>query len=50
LNQGESIFIGGLRVTFTGVIDRKVYLGIASQQGESGFSSMEGKLDNEIFI
>jgi carbon storage regulator CsrA len=47
-NIGESIFIGDLCVTITGVFNKKVQLGIVNQRERSGFSTLEGKLEEVI--
>jgi sRNA-binding carbon storage regulator CsrA len=47
---GESIIIGDLSVTVTGIFNKKVQLGIVNQKEKSGFSTLEGKLEAEISI
>jgi sRNA-binding carbon storage regulator CsrA len=49
-NIGESIIIGDLCVTVTGVFNKKVQLGIVNQREKSGFSTLEGKLETVITI
>ena len=49
-NIGESIIIGDLCVTVTGIFEKKVQLGIINQREKSGFSSLEGKLEAVITI
>jgi sRNA-binding carbon storage regulator CsrA len=49
-NIGESIIIGDLCVTVTGVFNKKVHLGIVNQREKSGFSTFEGKLEAVINI
>ena len=49
-NIGESILIGDLCVTVTGVFGKKVQLGIVNQKEKSGFSILEGKLEAVITI
>lgn len=47
---GESIIIGDLSVTVTGIFNHKVQLGIVNQSKRSGFSTLEGKLETVITI
>ena len=49
-NIGESIHIGDLCVTVTGIFEKKVQLGIVNQRERSGFSTLEGKLEAVITI
>ncbi len=49
-NIGESIIIGDLCVTVTGIFNKKVQLGIANQRERSGFSTLEGKLETVITV
>jgi sRNA-binding carbon storage regulator CsrA len=49
-NIGESIIIGDLCVTVTGIFNKQVQLGIANQREKSGFSTLEGKLEAVITI
>ena len=49
-NIGESIIIGDLCVTVTGIFEKKVQLEIINQREKSGFSSLEGKLEAVITI
>ncbi len=47
---GESTIIGDLCVSFAGVFNKKVQLVIFNQREKSGFSSLEGKLEEEIAL
>jgi carbon storage regulator CsrA len=47
---GESTIIGDLCVTITGVFNKKVQLGIFNQREKSGFSTLEGKLEEIIAL
>jgi sRNA-binding carbon storage regulator CsrA len=49
-NIGESMIIGDLCVTVTGVFNKKVQLGIVNQREKSGFSTLDGKLEEVITI
>lgn len=47
---GESLVIGDLNITVTGVFNEKVHFGIADRKGKLGFSTLEGELEGEILI
>ena len=47
---GESTIIGDLCVTVAGVFSKKVQLAILNQREKSGFSTLEGKLEEEITL
>ncbi len=47
---GESTIIGDLCVSFAGVFNKKVQLVIFNQREKSGFSTLEGKLEEEIAL
>ena len=47
---GESTFIGDLCVSFAGVYDNKVQLVIFNKRKKSGFSRLEGKLEDMIAL
>ncbi len=49
-NIEESTTIGDLCVSFAGVFNKKVQLVIFNQREKSGFSTLEGKLEEEIAL
>lgn len=49
-NIGESTIIGDLCVTVAGVSKKKVHLRFFNQRAKSGFSTLEGKLEEVIAL
>jgi sRNA-binding carbon storage regulator CsrA len=49
-NIGEKTIIGDLCVSFAGVFNKKVQLVIFNQREKSGFSTLEGKLEDVIAL
>lgn len=47
---GESLVIGDLSLSVSGVFNKKVSLGIYDQKGKSKFSTINGELEEEIII